>query len=52
MQSHIQPVTQQFRVGNTGLMTSRNASRDAVLEQVVALGRARVVTEGTAIHRR
>ena len=52
MQSHIQPVTQQFRVGNTGLMAaSRNASRDAVLEQVVALGRARVVTEGTAIHR-
>ena len=35
MQSHIQPVTQQFRVGNAGLMAaSRNASRDAVLEQV------------------
>ncbi|MBS0313852.1 MAG: helix-turn-helix domain-containing protein [Burkholderiales bacterium] len=27
------------------------SARDAVLEQVIALGRARVVTEGTAIHR-
>jgi len=33
------------------MTATRNASRDAVLEQVVALGRARVVTEGTAIHR-
>ena len=53
MQSQVQPATQQFRVGNAGLMTSvrSTAARDAVLEQVVALGRARVVTEGTAIHR-
>ncbi len=52
MHSPVQSVTQNIRVGNPSLMASRSiASRDAILEEVVALGRARVVTEGTAIHR-
>lgn len=52
MHSQVQSVTQNIRVGNPSLMASRSvASRDAVLEEVVALGRVRVVTEGTAIHR-
>lgn len=52
MHSQVQSVTQNIRVGNPSLMASRNvASRDAILQEVVALGRARMVTEGTAIHR-
>jgi CRP/FNR family transcriptional regulator, anaerobic regulatory protein len=52
MHSQVQSVTQNIRVGNPSLLASRSvASRDAILEEVVALGRARVVTEGTAIHR-
>lgn len=47
-----QSVTPYIRVGNPVLPATRTvASRDAVLAEVVALGRVRVVTEGTAIHR-
>jgi CRP/FNR family transcriptional regulator len=52
MHSQVQSAAQNLRVGSSSLMASRSlASREAVLEEVVALGRARVVTEGTAIHR-
>ena len=52
MYSQAQSVTPYFRIGSPALLASRSAaSRDAVLAEVVALGRVRVVTEGTAIHR-
>ncbi len=52
MYSQAQSVTQNIRVSSPTLMATRGfASRDTILEEVVALGRARVVTEGTAIHR-
>lgn len=52
MHSQVHSATQSIRVGSPTLMASRSlSSRDAVLEEVVALGRTRVVTEGTAIHR-
>ncbi|MBL8309404.1 MAG: helix-turn-helix domain-containing protein [Burkholderiales bacterium] len=50
--SHNPPSAPSLRIGAAAPVISRSvASRDAVLEQIVALGRARVVTEGTAIHR-
>ena len=52
MYSQAQSVTPYFSVGSPALPASRSAaSRDAVLAEVVSLGRVRVVTEGTAIHR-
>jgi len=41
-----------FRLGGSALLATRTAAeRDAVLAEVVSLGRVRVVTAGTAIHR-
>lgn len=52
MYSQIHSVTPYVRVGSAALLATHTAaSRDAVLAEVVALGRVRVVTEGTAIHR-
>ncbi len=52
MYSQVHSVTPYVRVGCAALLATRTAaSRDAVLAEVVALGRVRVVTEGTAIHR-
>ena len=52
MYSQVHSVTPYVRVGSAALLATRTAaSRDAVLAEVVALGRVRVVTEGTAIHR-
>jgi CRP/FNR family transcriptional regulator, anaerobic regulatory protein len=52
MHSQIHAVTTYIRGGNPALLaTSNSAARDAALAEVVALGRVRVVTEGTAIHR-
>lgn len=52
MYSQVHSVTSYVRVGDAALLATRTAaSRDAVLAEVVALGRARVVTAGTAIHR-
>jgi CRP/FNR family transcriptional regulator, anaerobic regulatory protein len=52
MYSQVQSVTQNIRV-ESGMHTVKRSvvSRDTALEEVVALGRARVVTGGTAIHR-
>ena len=52
MYSQVQPAAPSARVSNPTLMFTRAATpRDTVLEEVVALGRVRIVTEGTAIHR-
>ena len=52
MYSQVQLVTPSVSVGNSAFLAARAASsRDRVLAEVVALGRVRVVTEGTAIHR-
>ena len=52
MYSQVQLVTPSISAGNPALLATRAASsRDRVLAEVVALGRVRVVTEGTAIHR-
>ena len=52
MYSQVKSVTPYVRGGRAALLATRTAaSRDAALAEVVALGRVRVVTEGTAIHR-
>ena len=52
MLSQIHSVAPYLRAAKPApLSTPSAAARDAVLEQVIALGRTRMVTEGTAIHR-
>jgi CRP/FNR family transcriptional regulator len=52
MYSQAHSVTPYVTAGSPALLAARAAtSRDAVLAEVVSLGRVRVVTEGTAIHR-
>lgn len=52
MHTQTTSVTSHVRAGTATLFASRStAARDAALAEVVALGRMRVVTEGTAIHR-
>lgn len=52
MYSQAPSVTPYISVGSPSLLAARTAaSRDEVLAEVVSLGRVRVVTEGTAIHR-
>lgn len=52
MHSQTPSVTSYVGAGSPTFFANRSAAtRDAVLAEVVALGRIRVVTEGTAIHR-
>lgn len=52
MHSQVHSATPYIGVRSPVLNAARTAaSRDAILAEVVALGRMRVVTEGTAIHR-
>ena len=52
MHSQTNPITPYSGVSTQPVLAAHSSSaRDAVLAEVVALGRVRVVTEGTAIHR-
>ena len=52
MHSQTNPITPYSGVSTQPVLAAHiSSARDAVLAEVVALGRVRVVTEGTAIHR-